>query len=167
MQSKIESGRSMMEMIGILAIMGIVTYGVLVGINSGMTSYKVNQAYVDIDETIKGIQDMYSTVYGRNNFSNALQCDYRSPGDGICPKLKENGIKYRKMNIQGNGTSFTITYTTDNDKICGRLIQMDWAVLSINCKGKDDIDCKEAKNNDPDHPENHCINKTKLKFSPM
>ena len=161
MTNKNQSGRSMTEMLGVLAIMGIVIYGVLIGINSGMTSYKVNQAYIDIDETIKGIQDMYSSVYGRNRVPVNFPACNAGTGPG-CNVLRKNGIKYRKMNIASDGNNgFQITYTADSPKICGRLIKLDWAVLSINCKGRNDINCRDAD------PEQDCIRGTQLIFSPM
>ena len=49
MTYKKQSGRTMMEMIGVLAIMGLIAYGALNGINSGMTSYKVNQLYIEVN----------------------------------------------------------------------------------------------------------------------
>ena len=47
-----QSGRTMMEMLGVLAIMGIITYGAISGINYGMTSYKVNKLYIEIPDII-------------------------------------------------------------------------------------------------------------------
>lgn len=46
---KQESGRSMVEMIGVLAIMGLVTAGAFVLIQSGLTSQKMARAADEVD----------------------------------------------------------------------------------------------------------------------
>ena len=164
MQSKEESGRTMMEMLGVLAVMGIVMYGVLVGINSGITSYKVNQAYINIDETIKGIQDMYTGIYGKNRVPYNFECDYVAhPESDGCKALTSNNIKPRGMKIQREGRSFKITYTADSSSICERLVKLDWKVLSINCKGNNNQDCK----NYTDETAQVVCRTPKVYFSPM
>ena len=115
-----ENGRSMMEMIGVLAIMGIIIYGSITGINSGLTSYRINQAYSDIHETIESIKDMYLTVYGRNTYPTTINCNYHnlmekmSAGEPVCKTIEEFS--------KGNCGSHDIG---DNSKNCLALFKND------------------------------------------
>ena len=134
-----QSGRSMTEMLGVLAIMGIITYGAISGINYGMTSYNVNKFYIEIGEIINDIQDMYTTVYGRNSFL-PLNCDNtgNTPSSG-CNGLIKNDIlnpntKGIKIEIADN--ELMVTVQTKNKDLCDRLKDMDWGVQSITCSGE-------------------------------
>lgn len=55
---KHESGRSMVEMVGVLAIMGLVTAGAFVLIQSGMGSQKRNRAADEIDVMVSNVRAM-------------------------------------------------------------------------------------------------------------
>ena len=137
-----QSGRSMTEMLGVLAIMGIITYGAISGINYGMTSYNVNKFYIEIGEIINDIQDMYTTVYGRNSFPT-FECDTENtPCSSDCKALTKNGIlsgakenencantKGLKIKIEDN--ELEVTLQTKNKALCDRLKDMDWDSQSI------------------------------------
>lgn len=139
-----QSGRSMTEMLGVLAIMGIITYGAISGINYGMTSYRVNKLYIEVGEIINDIQDMYTTVYGRNNFQD-LCCDNTindytdcNGKTGSCQGLIKNDIlnpnsKGIKIEIADN--ELTVTVQTKNSDLCDRLKDMDWDSQSITATG--------------------------------
>ena len=141
-----ESGRSMMEMLGVLGIMGILIFGAVTGINSGMTSYRINRVYSDIHETIQAIQDMYLAVYGRNQYPKTLNCNdtefrstitskhctdkkncktveeyigkYGTDGDGN-PNVK-NCISLFKNDIQTREMKITVAGSCSNE-LCSEL----------------------------------------------
>ena len=60
MKNQDESGRSMIEMLGVLGIMGVIMYGAVAGINFGIDVYRVNATYREIDELSKSIIDLSS-----------------------------------------------------------------------------------------------------------
>lgn len=61
MQQKInEVGRTMLEMIGVLAVMGLIIYGAVVGIGFGVDMYKVTATYSDLEEIAQTVTDLYS-----------------------------------------------------------------------------------------------------------
>ena len=55
-----ESGRTMLEMLGVLAIMGVIIYGAIAGITFGVDMYKVTATYNDLEELATGLTDLYS-----------------------------------------------------------------------------------------------------------
>lgn len=133
----IQSGRSMTEMLGVLTIMGIITYGAISGINYGMTSYRVNKLYIEVGEIINDIQDMYTTVYGRNNFQ-PLDCDNTGDTPNGCDGLIKNDILNRnskELKIKIEENELTVTVQTKNSDLCDRLKDMDWDSQSITATG--------------------------------
>ena len=63
---KYESGRSMVEMIGVLAIMGVITAGAILLINVGLNSSKRRSVDDEVTMLVTGIRDSFS---GYDDFS--------------------------------------------------------------------------------------------------
>jgi type II secretory pathway pseudopilin PulG len=57
---KQQSGRSMIEMVGVLAVMGLITAGAFVLISSASSSSKRNRAVDDIMEIAAGVRSVYA-----------------------------------------------------------------------------------------------------------
>jgi type II secretory pathway pseudopilin PulG len=57
---KEQSGRSMIEMLGVLAIVGVLSVGALAGYSTAMAKYKANQAVKEINDIIIGVKSLYS-----------------------------------------------------------------------------------------------------------
>ncbi|MGN1063625.1 MAG: hypothetical protein ACI4QM_04820 [Alphaproteobacteria bacterium] len=55
-----ESGRSLVEMLGTIAIITMITIGGITGINIGMQMYRVGEAQNDVEQLIQGVDDIYS-----------------------------------------------------------------------------------------------------------
>ena len=153
-----ESGRTMLEMLGVLAIMGIITYGAIAGINYGMSSYKINQTYSEVQDIIQGVEDLYSWSKGYpkdkgelmaaacNNDIFSKKCE---PDNCVESKNCKVTGAFGDINIQGTGTCETTcnnfqveVYITDQDER-RRVKEMDWAVVNINVLdcGQNDTHC--------------------------
>ena len=119
-----ESGRSLIEMLGTLGIITMITVGAIAGIGTGMTMWKANQTHEQIMELIQGITDMYS--WNRHGWSVAkLDDQNKLCQDGGFSSCDDSG------NIQfplGNA----VTITGDNEG----------TILTITVAG---IDYKTAK----------------------
>ena len=162
MTHKNQSGRTMMEMLGVLAIIGIITYGAISGINSGMTSYRINALYIEVSDIIHGLQDMYTAVYGGGNFPNSV-CDTDAIDSVSCQALIKNGILSKNaidlvIETQAPQT-LNVIFTTNKKDFCKRLAKMDWDVQFINCVN-DGQSCSSLSDADL------CKTSTELTFSP-
>ena len=60
MQKRYESGRTLMEMLAVLAIVGVLTYGALVGINSIVSMWQISATYTELENVGAGLRDIYS-----------------------------------------------------------------------------------------------------------
>jgi len=68
---KHESGRSMIEMVGVLAVMGLITAGAFVLISSAMSSQRISRVDDDVSALVQGVRLLYNS---NNNF-NGLNDD--------------------------------------------------------------------------------------------
>ena len=146
MQNQNESGRSMLEMIGVLGIMGIIVYGAIAGINFGIDMYKINATYREIDELSQSIVDLSSWA------SNYAHLDKPNISQTIC----ENDAypcTGNNMKNQWAGTvtvsahpsdqnNFIIKYTSVPDVSCKKLRDEAW--FKHVCVCKSDIICNAA-----------------------
>ena len=145
-----ETGRTMLEMLGVLAIMGIITYGAIAGINYGMNSYKINQTYNNIQDIVQGIEDLYSWSKNyQTGMMNAACSNDIFPGgcldkEGgktaihpfgddlvVCPLA--NNTPTNGCQSAFNGPYFMIEFTVAGKDNCARLNSMDWNALNLNC----------------------------------
>ncbi len=142
-----ESGRTMLEMLGVLGIMGIIMYGAVAGINYGMSTYKINQTYNEIQEAIQGIQDMYSWSrdYGRNISFDTLRDNDVFPKDTnpFAGDISVEGT-YCEGNYCG---SFMIIYDVSDEDSQNRLMEMDWGDILAHKDGGNMVFCPRPPNN--------------------
>jgi len=87
MQNCNESGRSMIEMLGVLSIMGVIMYGAVAGINFGIDMYKINATLTEVEELAQGIVDIYS--WNRDSTYNKLTTDIVCANDAY-PCINNN-----------------------------------------------------------------------------
>ena len=123
-----ESGRTMLEMLGVLGIMGIIMYGAIAGINYGMSTYKINQTYNEIQEAIQGIQDLYSwsRSYDGLNISQVCENDIYTCISNTISNSFGGGISIEPIN---DNDSFKITYDAVDQASCNRLKEMEWGTI--------------------------------------
>ena len=136
-----EQGRTMLEMLGVIAIIGIITYGAIAGINYGMTSYKINQTYNDVQDIISGVSDLYSWSKEYPNRSEMMEAI--AANDIVSGEIHEctSGGSGNKciMGQFGNitveptdsGASFQVNVSLSDGDICTRLASLDWKAANI------------------------------------
>lgn len=141
-----QSGRTMLEMLGVLAIMGLITYGAIAGINYGMNSYKINQMYTEVQDIIQGIEDLYSwnATYPDSSdqmmqaasendiFSNPAVSACTGAGGKNCVKGSLGQITIDP--IPPDYKNFNVIYFGIPADNCTRIYDMDWASFSVNVK---------------------------------
>ena len=117
-------GRSMIEMLGVLAIVGVLSVGGIVGFNKAMRTYQMTKAATEYSEFIRDLMQ----------FREALQKAVRLKGQngvnvGLTSVISEIGIMPKKWvnrngyivdstlhttTVTSNGFNFTINYELKN-----------------------------------------------------
>ena len=93
---KSESGRTMLEMLGVLAIMGVIMYGAVAGIGFGVDVYKVNATFNDLENLAQGVIDIYS--WSPSGYREVNVCT-----------LGENDVFDSSLNVSGAGKDCSVT----------------------------------------------------------
>lgn len=122
-----QSGRTMLEMLGVLGIMGIIMYGAIAGINYGMSTYKINQTYNEVQEAMQGIQDLFSWSRNYDNIDVTLLTD----NDILTGTENAFGgtIVVKKDDCRSGSSecrTFKLIYSVSDDAARARLMEMEW-----------------------------------------
>ena len=134
-----QSGRSMVEMLGVLAIIGVLSAGGLAGYSKAMFKHKLNSTMDQLTMLVTNIRTMYGTQenYGGLSVGQAYSL-------GIVPASAFNSTNSTMINpfkgqvtlvedvAQDNisASAFNITYTNLPKEACIALATADWGTGS-------------------------------------
>ncbi len=164
MTKSVQSGRSMIEMLGVLAIIGVLSVGGIAGYSKAMNKYRINKAI----EQITLISGNIRTFFGRQKITNiGAECYYVNNNiyttialrnDG-CPAFKKakiipdemltldadgkitaiTGAFGERVEIKqydsGDGNTSIEYYIGANEEACIELATYDWRSVNINYIG--------------------------------
>ena len=146
-----EKGRSMIEMLGVLAIIGVLSVGGIAGYSKAMNKFKTNQVADQVSMLIANIKTMYAqqnSYEGLNNKTavdmglvpDELNAGYNEYNAGTTakPDMKKrqdltnsfNGNVYisaaSSVGGKGDNLAFYIIYTGLSKEACITLATNDW-----------------------------------------
>ena len=141
-----QSGRSMVEMLGVIAIIGLITVGAVTSVGFVDNMYRTNATLIDADKLAKDIIDTYSwsNSYKEVNLSflcreGILKCQNDTAkhrwGGNITVSPAHSGDALGEGETSDNN-SFTITYEAVPKSACEMIInsQDNLAELTIQTK---------------------------------
>ena len=133
-----ESGRTMMEMIGVIAIIGILTVGAISTVNYGLESFRVSSAFSLVETTANNVSDLYS-------WRREFPTDRTSMRDKICANKvfdeecvadQENATvstPWGYLTVEPDSeTQYRITLTNVPYMACNQLLTMKWTNVTPN-----------------------------------
>ena len=129
-----EQGRTMLEMLGVIAIMGVIVYGAIAGINYGMSSYKINQTYTEIQNIVQGVQDLYSWSRG---YPSSDKMMIAACGNDIfsmgCTTDNKGQSQFGAIEVsqKNSGANFQVSIVVPNPSDRDRLDGMDWSAINV------------------------------------
>ena len=149
-----QSGRSMVEMLGVLAIIGVLSVGGISGYSKAMAKYKLTKAQDQISMLLINIRTAFasSPSYSHLNNSNAVLLNI-VPGDmlpgGLGTAVTASGGVVNAfsgavvLGTTSNGQHFTIEFGGLGKETCASLAASDWGTeglvsMSINTSNKYD-----------------------------
>lgn len=149
-----ENGRSMIEMLGVLAIIGVLSVGGIAGYTKAMEKYRINRTIEEVTHLSQNIRTFYSTARGANKYSSLAVSSHCFSGSvatsssGVCSgalivqKAKllpdemyggsGSGLENAfggKVNISG-GSTFAIELTGVPEEACVEVATQNWESVS-------------------------------------
>ena len=164
-----QSGRSMIEMLGVLAIIGVLSVGGIAGYSKAMTKYRINKTIEQITLIAGNVRAFWGpqkNYEGVRCYCNNSGCYGQSNGEG-CPIVKKAKIFPDEMITVTDGKimsitslfsgvvrletagktkpddyqAFRILYNLgDNTEACIELLSHDWSVANANIVGYEGSD---------------------------
>jgi len=133
-----ESGRSMVEMLGVLAIIGVLSVGGIAGYSKAMNKYKINKTTDQVSMLVANIRTLFSSqgnYTGLNNGSairfGIVPNDMYDAGSSGTSDIKNafNGevvIQASGGRSSGDGEAFNIVYKGLSQEACVTIATGDW-----------------------------------------
>lgn len=130
-----ENGRSMIEMLGVLAIIGVLSIGGIAGYSKAMAKYKLNKAQDQIFIIITNVRTYYAGKGGYGGLDNLEAIKLNIAPSDMLPNAENtsaNGIRSAfggKVNIKtvdDNVGQFSIEFQDIGTETCISLMSTDW-----------------------------------------
>lgn len=124
-----ESGRSMVEMLGVLCIVGVLTIGAASVVQFGMRSYQATNLYSRIENAASDVSDRYSW---RRTYPDKLTQDLATTLGGTYDdgKIKVETPLGTMVVAAEDANGFTITVNGVPKSPCQQLQSMKWVNVS-------------------------------------
>lgn len=128
-----QSGRSMVEMLGVLAIIGVLSVGGIAGYSKAMTKFKINKSMDQISMLVANIRTLFSGQRNYSGLGNENAINF-----GIIPGEMDGGGSIITNAFAGNVTigtatvndnahaAFTIKYEGLGQEACVTMATSDW-----------------------------------------
>lgn len=129
-----QSGRSMVEMLGVLAIIGVLSVGGIAGYSKAMAKFKLTKTMDQVSTTVTNIRTLYS---GQPNYSGlttttairmgAIGAEMLNGKDTTAATEAYNAFNGRVfVSATSSGQGFVITFTGLGKEACVSLGSADW-----------------------------------------
>ena len=126
-------GRSMIEMLGVLAIIGVLSVGGIAGYSKAMETYKINKLKQAITEIVTNTRTLYASQNPQNKYQSLNKDTAKDAGiltDEMQSILRESGDLYIFGNYYNSYKTFVIKLDWISEKECVALATADWGTTS-------------------------------------
>ena len=162
-----EKGRSMVEMLGVLAIIGVLSVGGIAGYSKAMNKYKINKTNDQLSMLIANIRTLFSSQSSYAGLTNGTAIKYGVvPNDMYTSAAGGNysanfpisnpfagavEIAVSASDAGHTSHAFTVTYENIPQEACVNIMTSDWGsgqgsgLIAIAVAGTDGEDDPEAQ----------------------
>lgn len=134
-----QSGRSMVEMLGVLAIIGVLSVGGISGYSKAMAKFKLSKAMDQMSMVVANIRTSYASMATYSGLTTATAREYGLASRDMYGPVDDTlvnafGGKVEIASVKNNGidhTGFAITYTGLEREACMGLAAADWGTAGL------------------------------------
>ena len=133
MNNKSQSGRTMVEVLAVLSILGVLFTSVMMTVNSMYDKFKSSNSVTQIRDLRKGINNRYAALGIYTGLSSKILIDERLAPAQMAHGQKllhsyQGEVKLAVGNTGGTGRSYKITFPNLPYKNCVELATINWEV---------------------------------------
>lgn len=129
-----QTGRSMIEMLGVLSIVGVLSVAGISGFSEVMTQYRVNKTVEQVMEIASNLAQIGEQSGTYEGLNNAVAIKMKAIPGGISvsrttlTNLFDGSITIEPSNLSDDAATgaFAITYTGLSSDVCIRLAAQNW-----------------------------------------
>lgn len=133
-----QSGRSMVEMLGVLAIIGVLSIGGISGYSKAMAKFRVNKTLDQISMLVMNIRSLYSANINYKGLTDKIAIRMGIIPRDMLPSGKteadateiinayQGEVRIGAANVGGTDRSFYITYSGLTRDACVAIATADW-----------------------------------------
>ena len=128
-----ESGRSMVEMLGVLAIVGVLSVGGIAGYSQAMAKFKVTKAMDQVQTIITNMRTLYASSRTYSQVTPAAAYQVGILTDETYDKNTKKTMNpfggeiiFDIGNSFGSNRSFTVEYTNLTPEACVKIATAEW-----------------------------------------
>ncbi len=133
-----QSGRSMVEMLGVLAIIGVLSVGGIAGYSKAMAKYRINQTLDQISMLVMNIRSLYSASVDYTGLTSQVAIQMGIIPRNMLPAGTTEATATAIVNAYqgrvilgvgttgGAGRSFKVAYTGLTREACVSIASSDW-----------------------------------------
>jgi type II secretory pathway pseudopilin PulG len=134
--SALECGRSMIEMLGVLAIIGVLSVGGIAGYSKAMTKFKINKTVSQVSQIAANVRTLYSSQGSYSGLNGYIVQKAKLAPDEVFTSGKYSGVM---INAFGgglsvgplySGTMFEIEIASLPEDACMELATLDWGAAT-------------------------------------
>ncbi len=133
-----QSGRSMVEMLGVLAIIGVLSIGGISGYSKAMAKFRVNKTMDQISMLVMNIRTLYSANVNYEGLNDTVAIQMGIIPRDMLPSGKteanaseiinayQGRVKIGAANVGGSNRSFFVVYSGLTREACVSIATADW-----------------------------------------
>lgn len=119
-----ESGRSMVEMLGVIAIIGVISVGAITSMSYVDSYFRTNATLLEVEQVARDINDMYSWAADYSGLKTEQLCDENESVFENCDASNTPVNRWGgSITVTENGDTFKIQYTKVPQSVCERMLE--------------------------------------------
>ncbi len=136
LEIKNQNGRSMIEMLGVLAIIGVLSVGGIAGYSKAMMKYRINKAIEQISIIAANVQSFYASQKDFTDLSNTILLKAKLVPDEMWNEAKTGlvnplgGSYYSVQTDVDYNKGFNIIMFDISQEACIELATQDWSAIT-------------------------------------
>lgn len=133
-----QSGRSMVEMLGVLAIIGVLSVGGIAGYSKAMAKFKTSKALDQVSTTVANVRTLYASQPNYNGLTTEIAIQMGAIGPEMLNGVKQEAASEAFNAFNGNVTvtavdvsgrtdgGFEVVFEGLSREACVQMASSDW-----------------------------------------